>query len=107
MGVPADHLAHDRFDHVAERERPLLLGHARMKHHLQQEIAEFVAEIMEIAAHDGVHDLVGLLDGVRRDGRKGLFEVPGTAAAGRPSPAMSSSKPWMSREGVMSQPVKR
>jgi hypothetical protein len=84
--VPADHLAHDRLDHVAKRERPLLFRHARMKHHLQQEIAEFVAEIVEIAARDGVDDLVGLLDRVGRDGRKGLFEVPGAAAAGCPKP---------------------
>ena len=79
MRVPADHLARDRLDHVAEGERVLLLRHAGVEHHLQQEIAEFVAEIVEIAARDGVDDLIGLLDRVGRDRRKVLLEVPGAA----------------------------
>ena len=66
-------------DHVAERERVLLLRHAGVIHHLQQEIAEFLAEIVEIAARDGVGDLIGFLDGVGRDRRKILLEVPGAA----------------------------
>jgi hypothetical protein len=50
MWVPSDHLGGDGLDHVAERERRLFLRHAGMKHHLQQEIAEFVAEIDKVAA---------------------------------------------------------
>ena len=54
MRMPADHLARDRLDHVAEGKGVLLLGHAGVKDDLQQEIAEFLAEIVEIAARDGV-----------------------------------------------------
>ena len=54
-----------------------------MKHHLQQKVAEFVPEIVEIAARDGIGDLIGLLDGVGGDGREILFQIPRTAAAGR------------------------
>ena len=79
MRMPADHFARDGLDHVAERERVLLLRHARVIDDLQQEIAEFVAEIVEIAARDGIGDLIGFLDGVGRDRRKILFEVPGAA----------------------------
>ena len=81
--MSSDHLAADRLDHVAERKRLLLLGHAGVKNHLQQEIAELVLEIVEIAAGDGVHDLVGLLDGVGRYAREILFEVPWAAGDGR------------------------
>ena len=84
MRMPADHLGRDRLDHIAERKGVLLFRHAGMKHHLQQQVAEFVAQITEIAPRDGVGDLIGLLDGVGRDGRKILFEIPRTAAAGRP-----------------------
>ena len=80
--MPADHFAADRIDHVAERECILFLCHASMKHHLQQEVAEFIPQVVKIAARDGVDDLIGLLDGVGRDGRKILFEVPRAAAAG-------------------------
>jgi hypothetical protein len=52
-----------------------------MKHHLQQQIAEFVTEIVEIAARDRIGDFMGLLDGVGRNGGKILLEVPRTAAA--------------------------
>ena len=83
MRVPPDHLSGDRLDHIAEGEGILLLRHAGVIHHLQQEIAEFVAQIFEIAARDGVGDLIGFLDGVGGDGRKILFEIPRTAAAGR------------------------
>ncbi len=53
-----------------------------MKHHLQQEIAEFVAQIVEIAARDRLGNFIGLLDGVGCDGREILFEVPRATAAG-------------------------
>ncbi len=67
MRMPSDHLARDGLDHVAECEGVLFLRHAGVKHHLQQEIAEFVAQIVEIAARDGVGDFIGFLDGVGRD----------------------------------------
>jgi hypothetical protein len=76
---PANHFAGDGLDHIAERKCILLFRHAGVKHHLQQQIAEFVAEIAEIAPGDGIGDFIGLLDGVGRDGRKILFEIPGTA----------------------------
>src|SRR5665647_251641 len=60
-GIPPDHLARDRLDHVAERKRILLFRHAGMEHHLQQQIAEFLPEIVEVVARDGVHDLMGCL----------------------------------------------
>jgi hypothetical protein len=84
MRMPPDHLARDRLDDVAECECISLLGHPGVKHHLKQEIAELLPEIVEIAARDGIGDLVGFLDGVGSDARKILFEVPGATAAGRP-----------------------
>ena len=48
-----------------------------MKHHLQQQVAQFVAEILGIIALDGVGDLVGLLDRVGLDRGEILLDVPG------------------------------
>ena len=79
MRMAADHLPCHRLDNVAKRKNVLLLGHAGVIHDLQQEIAEFVAKIVEIAARNGVGDLIGLLDGVGRDRRKVLLEVPRAA----------------------------
>ena len=47
-------------NNVGKLERALLLRHAGVKNDLQQEVAELLAQISEIAARDGVGDLVGL-----------------------------------------------
>ena len=83
MRMPSDHLARDRLDDVAECEGVLFLGHAGVIDDLKQEIAQFIPEIVEIAAADRVRNLVGFLDGVGRDRRKILLEVPGAAGDGR------------------------
>lgn len=77
--VTADHLAGDRLDHIAERERVLLLSHPGVIDHLQQQVAEFLAQIVEIAARDRIRNLIGLLDRVGRDGLEILHEVPRAA----------------------------
>ena len=57
----------------------LVGGHFRIKQHLKQQVAEF-REMREVAALDGVKDLVGLFQRVFADGVEGLFAVPGAAA---------------------------
>ena len=44
---------------------------------------KLVAQIVEIAARNGVGDLVGFLDRIGGDGREILLQVPRTAGAGR------------------------
>ena len=74
------HLVADRSRDVVERERAGLLGHARVKHDLEQQVAELVLELREVVALDRVGDFVGLFDRVRRDRRERLLEVPRAAA---------------------------
>jgi hypothetical protein len=62
---------------LGEVEPAALLGHAGVKHHLEQQIAELIAQVLSVATLDGVGDLVGLLDGVRRDAGEALLPVPG------------------------------
>ena len=83
MRMAAHQLGGDGFDHVAEIEGALFLGHAGVEGDLEQKVAQLVLEVVEIAARDGVGHLVGFLQRIGRDGAEGLFEVPGTAAAGR------------------------
>ncbi len=81
--MAADHLGGNAFDHVAEIEGALFLGHAGVVDDLQQQVAKLVLEVGEVAARDGVGHLIGFLERIGRDGAEGLFEVPRTAAAGR------------------------
>ena len=83
MRMAADQLRGDGLDHVAEIEGALLLRHAGVEDDLQQEVAELLAQVGEVAARDGVGDLVGLFERVGRDGREVLLEVPRAAGAGR------------------------
>ena len=48
MRMAPDHLATDAFDDIGEPECADLLGHARVIDHLQQEIAQLVAEILQL-----------------------------------------------------------
>ena len=83
MRVPADEFCGDRLDHVAEIEGAELFGHAGVEDHLEEEIAQFILEIGQIVTRDGIGDLIGLFERVRRDGREILLEIPRTAGLGR------------------------
>ncbi len=83
VGVTPDQLGGDGLDHVAEPEHALLARHLGVKDDLEQQVAQFVAKVGEIATLDGIHHLIGFLDGVGRDRREGLFEVPRAAGARR------------------------
>src|SRR5690606_238725 len=54
MRMPPDELFCNREDHVANVEMPSLLSHLSMIDWLQQQIAEFFAQIREILAFDRV-----------------------------------------------------
>ncbi len=105
MRMPADQLGGDGLDHVAEVERALLLRHAGVEHDLEQEVAQFVPQVDEIAARDRVGDLVGFLDRVGRDASRSPARGPrGSRVPGVRSAAMISISRGMSREGVMPLP---
>ena len=84
MGMAADHLDADRLHHVREGEGALLLGHAGVEDHLQQQVAQLLPQIGKIAPLDRVGDFIGFLDGVGRDRAEILRQIPRAARAGRP-----------------------
>ncbi len=84
--MAAQHLVADAARDVVEIEGAGLLGHAGMKHHLEQQVAELVAQILQIIAGNGVCDFIGFLDRVWRDRREVLIDVPGAAFLWIPEP---------------------
>ena len=80
MRMAALHLVADAADHVVEREMAGFLGHLRMEHDLELEIAELVGQRVHVVARDGVGDLIGFLDRVGRDGLERLHAFPFAAA---------------------------
>ena len=74
--MPSHHLRRDGLGDVVELEMAAVGRDLRMKNHLQQQVAELVAEPVDIVALDRVRHLVRFLDRVRRDRRKILRDVP-------------------------------
>src|SRR4030081_151492 len=86
MGMAPDELFAQRLHYIGEVERALLLGHTGMKNDLKEKVAKLLAQIYEIAACDGVGDLVGLLNRIGCNGREILVGVPRTARPRRSEP---------------------
>ena len=86
VGMAADHLLGDMAGDGLEIEGVAFFCEPRVKDDLEQQVAQLVLEGVEVVLRDGVGDLVGFLDGVRRDGRKILFAIPGAAAVGIAQP---------------------
>ena len=80
--MPAHELLADRLCDGVEVEVAHLARHLRVEHHLEQKIAELVAQAVPVLAADRVVDLVGLFDRVGRDRLEALLEVPRAAAVG-------------------------
>ncbi len=80
VGVPADHLVADGPHHVRKGEGAVLLGHAGVEDHLEQQIPQLIPQTVQVIVLDRLGDLIGLLQRVRQDGAEGLLEVPGAAA---------------------------
>ncbi len=77
--VATQQLVADAGRDVLEIEQAGLLRHLRVEHHLQQQVAKFQAQIVEVLARDGVGHLVSFLQRVRRDAGEILAQIPGTA----------------------------
>ena len=74
--MPADHLGRNRRHDVIDGESAQLLGDAGMIDDLELEIAQFVLEVGHVVPADGVGNLIGFLDRVRRDRLERLDAVP-------------------------------
>ena len=69
MRMAPHQLFRDRLNHVAEIEPAGFLGHSGVKHDLEQNVAQLVAQVVKIAARNGVGDLIGLLDRIGRNAK--------------------------------------
>lgn len=82
MRVPPYELVDDGHHDIVRTERAAGAGELAKEHHLEEQIAELLAQLIHVAAVDGVHDLARLLDDVAPDRLEGLLAVPG-ATLGR------------------------
>ena len=80
MRMSALHLGDETFSDIGEREHSALLGKYRVEEHLQQQIAELLAESAIVSREQRLVHLVRLLDEVRSQGFVGLRGVPFTSA---------------------------
>ena len=76
MRVAFNHLVADALCNIGKGKAAIFLGHARMKHHLQQQIPQLVTDVIHIPVRNGVGNLIGLFDRVGCDTLKGLLDIP-------------------------------
>ena len=93
MRVAVDHLLGDGGRHVGEAEGLGFVSDLGMVDDLKQQVAQFLLERRHVIALDGVGDLVGFLDRVRRDRLEGLVDVPGAAVLPVPQPGHDGEEP--------------
>ena len=86
MRVAAHELVADRAQRIGNVEVTALGGDLGQEHRLEQEVAQLVAQGVEVPAIDGVHDLVGLLDDERSQRLQRLLPIPGAAVLGAQPP---------------------
>src|SRR5262249_39044232 len=77
------HLLAYALDDIIESEAAFLLSKLRMINRLKQQIPEFLTEVRNITARDGIGDFVSLLEGIGSNRIEALFEVPWAAGLGR------------------------
>ncbi len=66
--------------HLVESEAVFLGGDLRVEDDLQQQVAEFLAEVGVVAIVDRLDDFVGFLDHAGAQAGVGLFAVPRATA---------------------------
>ena len=79
MRVAPHQLLANALRNACKIEATELLGHARVEHHLKQQISEFVAQPLQIAARYRIGHLVRFLNREWRNAREVLLAIPGTA----------------------------
>jgi hypothetical protein len=80
--MTAHELGGDGLDDAAEIKQARLLRHAGVKDHLQQKVAQFLAQIFCCAVLNRVGDLISLLNREWRDRSEDLLDVPRAASNG-------------------------
>jgi hypothetical protein len=81
MRVTPDHFVRERIDDVGDAELSDLHRELRVKEHLQEQIAEFFAESLEVRDFDRLDYLERLLDEIRNKRAVRLLAIPRTAHA--------------------------
>lgn len=90
--MPTDQLAGDAVHHLVESEAILFASQLAVIDHLEQQVAQFLAQLREVPLLYGVRYFVGFFQGVRDDGRVALLEIPGQPNSGSRRRAMRWSR---------------
>ncbi len=105
MRMPRDHLVRHGVCHLIKGEKPLLSRHLSVKHRLKQQIAQLAFEFIPGLTLNRIGHLIGLLNGVRRDGGEILLDIPRAAMVRIPQTAHNLQKARHAAIGIKDKGV--
>lgn len=79
MRMAALQLVADGSADIIKIEAAFFLRHLRVKHHLEQQVAQFAAQIVKILTRNRIQYFIGFFQRIRRDAGEGLLFIPRTA----------------------------
>ena len=79
MRMATQHLVTYRLVNTVKIKPAPLFRHLCMENHLEQEITQFVLQVIGIIPGDGIGNLVSLFNGIGCNGGEILFDIPRAA----------------------------
>ena len=76
MGMAVDELITERMGDISDVIEPLLLTYTAVEDDMQEDIPEFLLDLLGLSPEEGIGELIDLLDSVRAKALVGLLLIP-------------------------------
>ena len=76
MGMAVDELITERMGDIGDVIEPLLLTYTAVEDDMQEDIPEFLLDLLGLSPEEGIGELIDLLDSVRAKALVGLLPIP-------------------------------
>lgn len=76
MGMTVDELVTERMRDIGDIIEPLLLTYTAVEDDMQEDIPEFLLNLLGLSPEEGIGEFIDLLDGIRTKALVGLLPIP-------------------------------
>jgi hypothetical protein len=76
MGMTVDEFITERMGDIGDIVESLLLTYTAVEDDMQEDIPEFLLDLLRLSPEEGIGELIDLLDGIRTKALVGLLPIP-------------------------------